>query len=194
MNKLIDNYSYCIINENEFWAIYKTNRTHVFQDNIESYFNNLSSESEKEKLKNLSKNLGNLYKLFIKITTDDGKLVGWSYGKQTDEESFSMINTGIFEEHRGKGLYNTLLKEIINIAKKEGFNKITSRHHVNNNNIIVPKLKAGFIITGLELDDKFGMLVKLTYIFNDTRKDINNFRIGSKKLNKDLEKNLNLWE
>lgn len=193
MTVLTDDYNYHIIDEDEFWTLFKANRKNVFQNNIESYFSMLISESEKDKIKKLSKNLDSLFKLFIKITCKD-KLVGWTYGKQLDNETFEMVNTGIFHEHRGKGLYKLLLQEIFKLVQDKGFQKISSRHHASNNNIIVPKLQSGFIITGLEIDDKFGLLVKLTYTFNSTRKEITNFRIGNQKLNKELEKYLNIWE
>ncbi|MFN8578163.1 MAG: hypothetical protein U0354_15100 [Candidatus Sericytochromatia bacterium] len=193
MSILFDNYSYYIINENEFWQIFKENRKSVFEENIEFSLNKALTDLEKNKLIKLKQNLTNTYKLFIKITCDE-KIIGWFYGKQSNEESFEMVNTGLIKEYRNKGIYKSILKEVIKLTEIEGFQKIGSHHHANNNSVIVPKLKQGFIITGMELDDKFGLLIRLTYYFNKTRSDINNFRIGSKKLNKDLEKYLNLWE
>lgn len=193
MKLLLDDYYYYLINENEFSKIFNENRKDVFEENIDFNVKKVLSELEKNKLKKLKDNSGNDFKLFIKISKAE-KIIGWFFGKQSDEETFKMINTGILKEYRNKGIYNSLLKEIFEIIKEEGFQKIESHHHANNNQVIVPKLKAGFTITGLEIEDKFGMMIKLTYYFNKKRQKIIDFRIGSKKLNKEFEKYLNLWE
>ncbi len=67
-----------------------------------------------------------------------------------------------------------MLPKILQILKKQGFQKVTSRHSVTNNNVIVPKLKAGFVITGFEISEVFGLLIILTYYFNDTRRKLVN--------------------
>ena len=112
--------------------------------------------------------------------------IGWFLGTQSDAETFYMINTGIFPAHQNKGIYKKLLPKILEILKQKGFQKAT------NNQIIIPKLSAGFIITGFEINDIFGILVHLTYFFNETRRKVMEYRVGQLKPNKELREALSL--
>lgn len=193
MNLLFEDYYYSMIDENEFFRIFLENRKNVFKDNVDFQVYQLLSELELNKLKDLKVNLANSFNLFIKITKNEN-IVGWFFGRQSDDETFTMMNTGIIKEYRNKGIYANLLQKVLEILKNEGFQKVESQHNASNNQVIIPKLKAGFIITGLEIEDKVGMKVRLTYYFNEKRQKIIDFRIGNKKLNKDFEQYLNLWE
>lgn len=193
MNLLFEDYYYSIIDENEFFKIFLENRKNVFKDNVDFQVYQLLSELELNKLKALKVNLANSFNLFIKITKKEN-IIGWFFGRQSDDETFTMMNTGIIKEYRNKGIYANLLQKVLEILKNEGFQKVESQHNASNNQVIIPKLKAGFIITGLEIEDKVGMKVRLTYYFNEKRQKIIDFRIGNKKLNKEFEKYLNLWE
>lgn len=73
-----------------------------------------------------------------------------------------MTNTGILEEHRRRGLYTALLPVVLNQLRQKGFQIVFSRHTLTNNAVIIPKLKAGFVISGFEVDDRFGTLVQLS--------------------------------
>ena len=107
-----------------------------------------------------------------------GDIVGWTYSYQSDHETLYMCNTAIAPDHRGKGLYSLLLDVIIEVARTEGFQLITSKHHASNSAVIVPKLKAGFIITGMALDEKYGLMVLLTYYVDPKRRQMAFQRIG----------------
>ena len=50
--------------------------------------------------------------------------IGWFFGNQIDFETFKMTNTGIFEAHRGKGIYKKLLPAILQLLKEKGFQKV----------------------------------------------------------------------
>ena len=65
--------------------------------------------------------------------------------------------------HRRKGIYTALMHRVIETVVEKGFQKIYSRHSVTNNDVIVPKLKAGFVISSMEISDVFGVLVHLVY-------------------------------
>ena len=71
--------------------------------------------------------------------------------------------------------------EVLSRVQKLGFQIVFSRHTTTNNSIIIPKLKAGFIITALEVSDRFGTLVHLSYFFNEKRNRIMKFRSGDLK-------------
>ena len=73
------------------------------------------------------------------------------------------------------------MNKVLERVKSLGFQIITSRHKTTNNSIIIPKLKAGFVITSIEVSDRFGTLVHLSYFFNQIRRNVMEFRTGDLK-------------
>jgi len=59
-----------------------------------------------------------------------------------------------------------------------GFQRIYSRHRATNNAVLIPKLKAGFVLTSLEVSDAFGTMVHLTYFSHPLRRKILDYRVG----------------
>lgn len=76
-------------------------------------------------------------------------------------------------------------------CKTYGFQEIYSRHQPDNNAIIIPKLKAGFVITGLNISDVWGPLVHLTYFPNKIRQRVLSHRMGT-KADEEMKKILSL--
>ena len=190
---IFDDYYFSLIEENEFFTLFRENVNDVYGDTVGFRVHQMLSDLEMDKLKILRTYLSSCYKLFIKITKGE-KTIGWLFGRQTDDESFTMMNSGILKEYRNQGIYSKMLQEVLEILKQAGFQKVESQHQASNNQVIIPKLKAGFIITGLEVEDKVGMKVRLTCYLNEKRRDTLKFRIGSKKLKKEFESYLTLWE
>ncbi len=114
--------------------------------------------------------------------------VGWSWGFQETPTTFYMCNSAIFEEHRKKGLYTCLMKEMLIRAGSRGFAKIYSRHVITNNGILIAKLKQGFKITNFELSETFGTMIHLTYFPTKIKNDILDFRAGFKRPDKKMKK------
>ncbi|MBC7420593.1 MAG: GNAT family N-acetyltransferase [Bdellovibrio sp.] len=153
----------------------------IFQDNDTSMdVRKVLSESEVSQVQVLNKNLSQLYRMNLCIFRGE-EFCGWFTGGQYNHETFYMRNSAILPDHRRKGLYTALMNEVIGKVKDLGFQIILSRHVTTNNSIIIPKLKAGFVITAIELSDRFGTLVHLSYFFNETRKKIMEFRAGDLK-------------
>lgn len=100
-----------------------------------------------------------------------GETIGWLIGGQEDPETFCMMNTGLLPAHQGKGVYTALLPKFLAHLQSLGYQKVSSRHIATHNAVIVPKLKAGFVITGLELSEEYGWLVNLKYYFNAARRE-----------------------
>lgn len=99
-----------------------------------------------------------------------------------------MMNTGVLEAHRRRGVYTALLPVVLKTAQQVGFQVVLSRHHATNNAVIIPKLKAGFVITGLELDDRYGTLVQLSYYFNPLRRRLLDVRVGQSAPDDEVKK------
>jgi hypothetical protein len=166
----------------EFQPLFTQHKDSVFE-NVHSYSaKDLLSETEQNKLKDLEQMMGGSpYHLYLGVFTHDGQFVGWSWGCQESRSIFYMVNSGILKDHRRKGLYAALLEKCVGILSVKGFQMIYSRHTVTNNDVIIPKLKAGFIISKMEIDDRFGALIHLHFYTNQTRRQIMDYRSGQSK-------------
>lgn len=140
----------------------------------DSYF----SDAEKMQQKILKDRLGDPYKIFLGVFSPQNEFIGFSFGFQETQETFYMMASAILPEHRGKGLYNELLKIVINKCKAEGFQKISGTHCATNNPVLIAKLKAGFIFSKIELSDMFGTIIHLVYFTNPLRRKVMDYRSG----------------
>lgn len=77
---------------------------------------------------------------------------------------------------------------ILETVRQQGFQTVYSRHVATNNRVIIPKLRAGFLITGVELTDMVGLLVRLTYFFSPLRRKALDFRAGQLRPDDDLRR------
>lgn len=171
----------------EFWSLVRGPLDRIF-DGAELILRppNILSEPEKLKLKNLNENFKHPY-LHHTLLLYNGELAGWTWGYQDSRESFYMVNSAVLPEHRGRGLYSRLLDVTLKKLIDMGFQRIWSRHNFTNNEIIIPKLKRGFCITGTELSDIFGSLIHLTYFSNKTRRKVLDFRSGHLRPDQELK-------
>jgi len=159
----------------------------IFSSNDTSLdFQKVLSEEERSQIKVLNKNLSQIVRFNLCIFKGD-EFCGWFTGDQYNHETFYMRNSAILPEHRRKGLYTALMYEVLDRVKKMGFQVVLSRHTTTNNSIIIPKLKAGFVITALEISDRFGTLVHLSYFFNQKRRQVMQFRSGDLQPDDDLK-------
>ena len=138
------------------------------------------SDEEKAQVRELNKNTSQLARINIGIFKGED-FCGWFSGDQYNYETFYMRNSAILPQFRRQGLYRALMSEILRRTKEMGFQIVLSRHTTTNNSIIIPKLKAGFVITAIEVSDRFGTLVHLSYFFNSTRRRVMEFRAGDLK-------------
>lgn len=97
-------------------------------------------------------------------------LVGWHFGCEQSSEAYYMQNSAILENYRNKKLYAQLLEAVLERVQGEGFQVVTSTHHPNNAAVLIPKLKRGFCISGMQFNEQFRFLVDLKYIFNLERR------------------------
>jgi GNAT superfamily N-acetyltransferase len=96
-----------------------------------------------------------------------GAPIGAYYGHQEASGRYSMVNTILVPEWRGRGIYRALLARIEAAVRASGFLEMSSRHRADNNPVIVPKLRAGWIIAAFEVGTKFGLLVHLRRYLHD---------------------------
>lgn len=108
----------------------------------------------------------------------EGDFAGWHYGLQDGPTSYYMMNSAVLPEFRRRKVYERLLDATLDLTKEYGFLTITSRHHPTNNAVIIPKLKRGFSISGSELTDAFGLVIKLSYFHQPLAQNVFSYRSG----------------
>ena len=151
----------------------------LFNEPTEISPNELFYGFNEEKLSDLRNSFTNKrYGFFL---YEKEKVIGWHLGVQSKRIIYNMVSSAIIKEFQGNGYYNFLLAKIISFAKSEGYVAITSSHSATNNQVLVPKLKQGFYIQGIEIQNNFGLAVNLIYYLNDNQKNIHEMRVGSRK-------------
>lgn len=173
-------YSIREMSKEEFDPLWNTYRPQIFEANILAYRPppHLAPE-DVVKLEQLNRPFQSpdIYTLRLGVFFK-GEFCGWHIGDQTSGEVFYMRNSAVLPAHRNKGLYSALLHRTAAIVRPMGFQKIFSTHHSTNNTVIIPKLKAGFVITALQISEIFGVLVTLTLFLNPLSKEVADFRVG----------------
>ena len=160
----------------------------VFNKHVNEVFipGSFDSTAINEGLKSRANNLAplrsrykKLYSEYILFFNELDLPVGWMFGETHYENTFYMRNTGFLKNYQNKGIYSAFLKEFLKYLKSIGFEKVTSHHLGTNKAALIPKLKIGFDICGLELHELFGPNVKLVYMFHDDRKSVYHQKYGS---------------
>lgn len=191
--QLLENYYAKVVDDTTIFNILNKYRTTVFPNTVDFKILAAYSDEEKKLLKK-KKQLARQPTRLSYVVEQAGKLSGWCTAYEKDIDEWYMHITAIFKEHRKKGLYTAVLKLMLAYAKKEGYQKVTSVHNATNNAIIIPKLKAGFVISGMHINEKFGTMVELTYYINLKIKAVVEFRSGQKRLPQNLKEHLNIYE
>ncbi|HEX7673040.1 MAG TPA: GNAT family N-acetyltransferase [Bdellovibrio sp.] len=137
---------------------------------------NASLRPPSEKLKERRKGM-NTYFLRM-VLYKNSEVVGWHFGNSSDAETYYMKNSVVLKNFRQQGLYSRMLTAVLEILQQEGFEVVTSLHHPNNPAILIPKLKAGFVITGTQIHERFRFLIELRYYFDPNRRAVLNENIG----------------
>jgi GNAT superfamily N-acetyltransferase len=108
------------------------------------------------------------------------EIIGCYWGRQEENGRYYMVYSVVHPELQGQGLYGALLKKIVAAVRASGgFREIYSRHHADNNAILVPKLKQGFVIGAFEVSPRYGLLVHLRLYLNDTMTALHRYRIDA---------------
>ncbi len=95
--------------------------------------------------------------------------IAWHYGRMEDYLTFYMHTFGLLPAYRGQGIYTAFLRAFCAYIGDLGYERLTSHHQPNNAAVLIGKLKAGWVITGMELDESIGPLVKMTYFTHPDR-------------------------
>lgn len=111
------------------------------------------------------------------IIACEGEVAGWQVSRQWDARTAYMVNTALLPGHRGRGVYTRLLPVVLGALQAEGYSLVRSHHHATNNAVLVPKLRAGFVVSGLETDHH-GMMAVLIHPFDPVYREYLDVRSG----------------
>jgi hypothetical protein len=182
----------------EAWeAFFSEHVAIVFPDEASIPFDPIFSDTEKKKMAVLKRNFDRSSQVYCLIL--DGETpIGWHFGFQKSELEYFMANTGILPDYQNRKIYSAFLKYIIERAVNDGFQFITSIHHADNNAVIVPKLKAGFIIQSfgfliqtMILESNYGPMIQLVYPVRDIYRKTFSARFGTKAISEEMNKLIN---
>ncbi|MBC7531212.1 MAG: GNAT family N-acetyltransferase [Oligoflexus sp.] len=162
----------------DFFPLFGQHYDRIFGEDHTFFASDHYSPEEKAKVKALGQRMGDLYSLHLGVFTAEHEFVGFSFGYQETAETYYMVCSAVLEDHRRHGLYTALLDAVIERVSDVGFQIIYSTHCATNNAVIIPKLKAGFVIAKLELSDMFGVVVNLHYYSNPLRRKAMDYRCG----------------
>mgnify|MGYP000323521666 CR=1 FL=1 len=180
------------IETEEFSKLWIKHSKKFFEDESQIFrLREAMSKAELQKWDELKAHLGNPIRINLGVYLND-EFVGWSWGFQDSALRFYMCNSAIFPEHRRKGLYSKLMSEMVKRVTELGFQEVFSRHTATNNAVIIPKLKAGFHITSMEISDMFGTLIHLSFFTNPKRKKMLDYRVGQIKPDEEIKKMLDI--
>lgn len=188
----MDNYEIRELPSDKFGELWVEHGKRFFEDELQIFrLRNALSEDELENIEILKSRLGEPLRINLGVFYNN-EFVGWSWGYQESAVRFYMCNSAIFPEHRRKGLYTMLINEMVKRVTKLGFQEIYSCHTTTNNAVIIPKLKAGFVITTMEITDLFGALVHLAYFPNSLRRKVLDYRVGQIKPDEEIKSHLGI--
>jgi hypothetical protein len=168
------------LSKDEFRSYWNKHYQQVFFERSRVDTQPLLTEAERSHMEELNSLMGNPLNLRLGVF-EQGEFIGWHIGDQKSREEFYMRNTGILPDHQGKGVYPKLLQAVLELTAKLGFQVISSKHNATNNRVIIPKLRAGFVISGLEISDRFGTMVRLEYFNNKWRRELMDLRSGQRE-------------
>lgn len=136
------------------------------------------ADMQKAKLKELGSRTRDKFELRLAVY-HKGEFAGWSHGYQESAHTYYMANSAVSPALRRAGVYSELIKKTLDITREAGFQTVSSHHLLNNNAVIIAKLKMGFVIRGIELDPVHGLLLKLNYHHNELLNKAVRFRTGA---------------
>jgi GNAT superfamily N-acetyltransferase len=112
------------------------------------------------------------------VHAPDGALAGVFSARSVTEATFELHHVTMHPDHRGRGLYEELLRRVLAYAEELGFSTTVSEHAPSNNAILIRHLKAGFRIIAMEIDPAHGMSVRLAYFHEPALLKAYEFRCG----------------
>jgi GNAT superfamily N-acetyltransferase len=112
----------------------------------------------------------------------DGATVGGYWGQQETFGRYYMTVSVFHPSWRGRGLYTSLLSRVTAAVADAGFREMYSRHRADNNAILVPKLRAGWVIAAFEVAPRWGLTVHLRKYLVDALTLVHEHRVDGARV------------
>jgi GNAT superfamily N-acetyltransferase len=126
----------------------------------------LQNERERERVADLDAVLAAPLEHRV-VLRAEGEPIGAYLGHQESGGRYHMVNTILLPAWRGRGVYRALLANLEAMARASGFLEMSSRHRADNNAVIIPKLRAGWVIASFEVWPKYGLIIQLRRYLHD---------------------------
>lgn len=156
------------VSAEELVAFSKANYDLVFPHAKQSRYFNLPQERV-SRIKPLIDSYRLCHHEYFIFYDRDETPVGWHMSDAEDSVTFYLRNTGILPAYRNKGIYREFSARLEAYLRSLGYERLTSNHQSTNRDILIRKLKDGFCISGLELTERWGPLVKMVKILAEDR-------------------------
>jgi ribosomal protein S18 acetylase RimI-like enzyme len=119
------------------------------------------------------------------IEDAEGKVVGWVKGAMADPDTFYLGTSGMLPEYRAQRITALCYAKVLEYLQVIGYERVTSEHHPSSRAAIIWQLKHGFSIEGMNLDERWGPMVKMVRFFDKDRQAEFDRRFGFEQYPKD---------
>jgi GNAT superfamily N-acetyltransferase len=107
---------------------------------------------------------------YIVLTGSEDETLGWFEGEMLDFETFYMRNAALVPQVRGTGLARAAFRDILTYLQRLGYSRFTSHQLASNNAALVTVLQEGFFVSGVTVDERFGVHVDTLYLADEGRR------------------------
>lgn len=159
----------------------------AFADTFSYSIFDVRTQKEIDEYPRLASNFNKREFIYLGVFDESGNIMGWSISYQARRYELYTQTSVVLPAFRRRGIYSEITKTILNLAKEKGYQMVTSYHVVSNNAVIIAKLKLGFRISGFELSDDYGSLVKMTCFLNEKRARMYDFRAGTLRPDEEMK-------
>lgn len=184
---LLERYRLEPVTEDEYWNVLVPDWRPHWPPEVYFDFARLRDREQREQVERLARARGaaDLVERW-RVLDRVGRQVALFSGRQTGPSEFLMTHAQVVPEARGRGIYSAIVRLMLAYTRELGFETVTSEHSPTNNAVLVPKLRAGFFITGLVLQAAWGPSVRLTYFHDPRQRAAFAFRAGDASLTPEL--------
>jgi GNAT superfamily N-acetyltransferase len=168
-----------VTDDAEWQALFTRIRDAAFPQDKRVDWSKVYDDEQRARIDALGQSLGAAPLRHRLAITDGDEIVGCYCGEQDGSARYYMMYTTVLPSHQGRGIYKDMLARLVAIARDTGFVQIWSRHHADNNQVLVPKLKAGFVIAAFEVAPNYGLLVHLRRYLNDALESMYHYRVDA---------------
>ena len=117
---------------------------------------------------------------------DGETVVAMFCGDSHDRSRYQMRHTVVNPAYQRRGIYSEIIARALGYSADLGFAVVISEHSPANNAVLIAKLRAGFHVTGFEIDAAFGTSIVLTYFHDPAELAAYRYRCGDATLTREL--------